>query len=216
MATYKTIYARIIPTNGVTNEKFSVSVSGVTATVEGQKTWTSGAMNFAITPTSTGTLTVTFKNDTLNQVIGTRVIRIEEMLSNYSTGVFEFTVGKYTAAGDPVIWGIGSTRSTVIGVELIDTIAIDGVNANMYGCRFVEKLGTASAYLDIVTLVDNVPPSNKPFYAKLTNLANNETYTTSLLTYDALLGWHIDVNDTIAATLATIFIAGNRVRLELV
>jgi Flp pilus assembly protein TadG len=84
MASYKTVYARITPNNGVANEKYSVSVTGVTATVDGQKTWTSGAMNFAITPTSAGTMTVTFKNDTLNQIIGSRVIGIGSDTYGYS------------------------------------------------------------------------------------------------------------------------------------
>jgi hypothetical protein len=36
------VYARITPTNGVSGDKFSVTVTGITATVAAQKTWTSG------------------------------------------------------------------------------------------------------------------------------------------------------------------------------
>ena len=73
---YPTVYARITPTNGVSGDKYSVSVTGVTATVDTQKTWSSGSLIFAITPSALGTMVVTFKNDTLGITIGTKSIPV--------------------------------------------------------------------------------------------------------------------------------------------
>ena len=75
---YPTVYARITPTNGVSGDKYSVSVTGVTATVDTQKTWSSGSLIFAITPSALGTMVVTFKNDTTGTVIGTKSIVVKE------------------------------------------------------------------------------------------------------------------------------------------
>ena len=73
---YDTFYAKLVPNGAVTGTKYSVSISGVTAIVDGQKTYTGADMYFAITPKSSGNATVTFRNDTDGDVIGTRPILI--------------------------------------------------------------------------------------------------------------------------------------------
>lgn len=106
---YKTIYARITPINGYTDEKYSVAVSGVTAVVDGQKTWSGdGAMNFAITPTSAGTMTVTFKNDTLNQIIGNRVISTTEDITILSISGSTIKTENYESQDYNIIWGMNT------------------------------------------------------------------------------------------------------------
>ena len=73
---YTTFYAKLTPNGAAVGTKYSVSVSGITAIVEGQKTYSGQAMYFAITPKSSGNATVTFRNDTTGDVIGTRPILI--------------------------------------------------------------------------------------------------------------------------------------------
>jgi hypothetical protein len=73
---YDTFYAKLVPNGAVTGTKYSVSISGVTAIVDGQKTYTGADMYFAITPKSSGNATVTFRNDTDGDVIGTKTIMV--------------------------------------------------------------------------------------------------------------------------------------------
>ena len=73
---YSTFYARLVPNGAATGTKFSVSVSGISAVVEATKTWSSGALLFSIKPKSSGQATVTFKNDTTGDIIGTKTIMV--------------------------------------------------------------------------------------------------------------------------------------------
>ena len=73
---YDTFYAKLVPNGAVTGTKYSVSISGVTAIIAGQKTYTGADMYFAITPKSSGNAIVTFKNDTTGDIIGTRNILV--------------------------------------------------------------------------------------------------------------------------------------------
>lgn len=73
---YDTFYAKLVPNGAVTGTKYSVSISGVTAIVGSQKTYTGADMYFAITPKSSGNAIVTFKNDTTGDIIGTRNILV--------------------------------------------------------------------------------------------------------------------------------------------
>lgn len=73
---YSTFYAKLIPNGAIEGTKYSVSVSGITATTDGQKSYGSAPMYFAIKPKSSGTATVSFLNDTTGDVIGTKQILV--------------------------------------------------------------------------------------------------------------------------------------------
>lgn len=90
--TFPTVYARLTPTNGESGEKYSVSVSGVTAIVEGQKTWSTGTLSFAITPSTGGNATITFKNDSTGDVIGTRSLKVIAAPKPYYMGTHNLVV----------------------------------------------------------------------------------------------------------------------------
>lgn len=134
--TYKTFYARITPINGIPGEKYSVVVSGITAEVDGQKTWSgNGAMNFAIKPTAAGVANIVFKNDTLNQIIGVRKINIDTLIPTYNLLFTSDSAGNNVQSsvneGGTTYLVIRTTNvdnGTVINVTLtgIDTVDIGG------------------------------------------------------------------------------------------
>ena len=220
---YKTIYARITPINGVSGEKYSVTVSGITAIVDGQKTWSGGAMNFAITPTSAGTMTVTFKNDTLNQIIGTRTVMIGDL--KYS-GASTFTVGSYTLGTD--VYEIGyidyPNASPKVGVKLNDDLKINNQLINMLSCYILNV--TASSEVSLFFSVNNPNIINETagIIIKLTNLSNNVTYEGSEVELVSLGGgdntgtWSFGIRESRAsqvAALRSIMTVGTNVKVEI-
>lgn len=73
---YSTFYARLVPNGGTPGTTYGVSVSGITAVVDADKTWTTGPLLFAIKPKCSGLATVTFKNVTTGEVLGTKDILV--------------------------------------------------------------------------------------------------------------------------------------------
>lgn len=205
------VYARITPTNGVSGDKFSVTVTGITATVDAQKTWTSGSLNFAIIPESSGTATVTFKNDTKNVTIGTRTFVSKP--SNRATFISE-----YYSDSSQQLWGY--TFNTNLGTELTDNIMINGVLVDLGICYFSTNVtGTGNGILT-VWVAATVSFNYNVIKAKCTNTSSGLTYTSVTMQPISIgpngTGWFADVADADLTKLKTIFADGQTVRLELI
>lgn len=206
------VYARITPTNGVSGDKFSVTVTGITATVDAQKTWTSGSLNFAIIPKSSGTATVTFKNDTKNVTIGTRTFVSKP--NNSATFISEYNPNY----SQQQLWGY--TFNTNLGTELTDNIKINDVLVDLGICIFSTNVaGTGNGILS-VWVAATVSFNYNVIKAKCTNTSSGLTYT-SVATQLILVGpngtgWSADVADADLTKLKTIFADGQTVRLELI
>ncbi len=209
------VYGRITLTNGVSGHVFSVSVTGVTAIVDGQKTWTSGNLNFNMSFTSTGTATITFRNDTLNTVIGTKTISVTKI----SSGNGLFTVAS-VSDGKGYIWrGYDSINSPyTYGVELNDTLKYNNslVESQVCSLHIAENGDLALQYwCGNVWLFNADPVLN----FKLTNMTTGETYITGNVTGGKLmmnvLWWHV-VPVGSQALLNRMFTAGQNIKIEFV
>ena len=205
------VYARITPTNGVSGDKFSVTVTGITATVAAQKTWTSGSLNFAIIPKSSGTATVTFKNDTKNVTIGTRTFVSKP--NNSATFISE-----YYSDSSQQLWGYAF--NTNLGTELTDNIKINDVLVDLGICDFSTNVaGTGNGILS-VWVAATVSFNYNVIKAKCTNTSSGLTYTSvamqPILVGPNGTGWFADVADADLTKLKTIFADGQTVRLELI
>ena len=205
------VYARITPTNGVSGDKFSVTVTGITATVDAQKTWTSGSLNFAIIPKSSGTATVTFKNDTKNVTIDTRTFVSKP--NNSATFISE-----YYSDSSQQLWGYA--KNTNLGTELTDNIKINDVLVDLGICDFSTNVaGTGNGILS-VWVTATVSFNYNVIKAKYTNTSSGLTYT-SVAMQPIFVGtngtaWFADVADADLTKLKTIFADGQTVRLELI
>ena len=101
-------YLRLGTINGVSGDKFTVTASGVSAIVDGEKTWTNGNLNFLVTPTSTGTITLTIRNVTLgNIVVGTETI-------NVVVGFIATPNGSYNHSNGPAEFILAPNSSKLI------------------------------------------------------------------------------------------------------
>lgn len=209
------VYGRITLTNGVSGHVFSVSVTGVTAIVDGQKTWTSGNLNFNMSFTSTGTATITFRNDTLNTVIGTKTISVTKI----SSGNGLFTVASETD-GNGYNWrGYDSINSLyTYGVELNDTLKYNNslVESQICSLHIAENGDLALQYwCGNVWLFNADPVLN----FKLTNMTTGETYITGNVTGGTLMAnvlwWHV-VPVGSQALLNRMFTAGQNIKIEFV
>ncbi len=205
------VYARITPTNGVSGDKFSVTVTGITATVDAQKTWTSGSLNFAIIPKSSGTATVTFKNDTKNVTIGTRTFVSKP--NNSATFISE-----YYSDSSQQLWGY--TFNTNLGTELTDNIKINDVLVDLGICDFSTNVaGTGNGILS-VWVAATVSLNYNVIKAKCTNTSSGLTYTSVAMQLIFVgpngTGWFAGVADADLTKLKTIFADGQTVRLELI
>ena len=209
------VYGRITLTNGVSGHVFSVSVTGVTAIVDGQKTWTSGNLNFNMSFTSTGTATITFRNDTLNTVIGTKTISVTKI----SSGNGLFTVASETGVNGNNWRGYDSFNSPYIyGVELNDTLKYNNslVESQVCSLHIAENGDLALQYwCGNVWLFNADPVLN----FKLTNMTTGETYITGNVTGGKLminvLWWHV-VPVGSQALLNRMFTAGQNIKIEFV
>ena len=205
------VYARITPTNGVSGDKFSVTVTGITATVAAQKTWTSGSLNFAIIPKSSGTATVTFKNDTKNVTISTRTFVSKP--NNSATFISE-----YYSDSSQQLWGYAF--NTNLGTALTDNIKINDVLVDLGICDFSTNVaGTGNGILS-VWVAATVSFNYNVIKAKCTNTSSGLTYT-SVAMQPIFVGhngtaWFADVADADLTKLKTIFADGQTVRLELI
>lgn len=175
-----TFYARITPTNGVSGDVFGVTVSGVSATVEANKTWTSGELAFAITPSGWGNMVITFKNITLNTIIGTKTVSIVNNeavpVGNIGMGTFTITCGKSNKVGTSTLfyYGYGTNiDKTRYGTLLSSnfryydtTLGLDAVwlTHNEFGGRI------AVYFSDFITV-----PETLRYLMSFTNLSTNET-----------------------------------------
>lgn len=177
-----TFYARITPTHGVSGDVYSVSISGVTGTVEGQKTWTGGELSFAITPTGSGVMTITFKNLTLNQTIGTKTVTINNNeavpLGNLNMGSFTLLVGRSDKVGTSDIYYYGKGVST--NGKAFGTISNN--TANYYGAQIIPKdvwlmRGMNVSFLSIQFEESSVLPLTLKYDVKYTNLSTNQSKT---------------------------------------
>lgn len=177
---YPTVYARITPTNGVSGDKYSVSVTGVTATVDTQKTWSSGSLNFAITPSALGTMVVTFKNDTTGTIIGTKSIEVK---SKYLLNSATFKVGNMVT--DSVMHNTGYIAyahvDPKVGIKINDDLKINNTLLNLISSYIYHV--PANNELTLIMSVGNysVFTGNMKPVITLTNLSNNLTYTSSAL-----------------------------------
>lgn len=121
---YTTFYAKLTPNGAAVDTKYSVSVSGITAIVEGQKTYSGQAMYFAITPKSSGNAVITFKNDTTGDIIGTKQILVRSTTlarPTYSLSASATTVNE----GGTVTFSI-DTSDVAVGTNI--AYAITGVS----------------------------------------------------------------------------------------
>ena len=206
------VYARITPTNGVSGDKFSVTVTGITATVDAQKTWTSGSLNFAIIPKSSGTATVTFKNDTKNVTIGTRTFVSKP--SNSATFISE-----YYSDSSQQAWGYA--YNTNLGTELTDNIIINGVLVDLGICYFSTNVaGTGNGILAVWVAAPLSTFNYNVIKAKCINTSSGLTYTSVAMQLINIgpngTGWFAGVADADLSKLKTIFANGQTVRLELI
>ena len=209
------VYGRITLTNGVSGHVFSVSVTGVTAIVDGQKTWTSGNLNFNMSFTSTGTATITFRNDTLNTVIGTKTISVTKI----SSGNGLFTVASETDVKGYNWRGYDTINSPyTYGVELNDTLKYNNslVESQVCSLHIAENGDLALQYwCGNVWLFNADPVLN----FKLTNMTTGETYITGNVTGGKLmmnvLWWHV-VPVGSQALLNRMFTAGQNIKIEFV
>lgn len=220
MASYKTIYARIIPTNGVANEKFSVSVSGVAATVDAPKIWTSGALNFAITPNASGRMIVNFKNDTLNQIIGSREIGIGS--DTYAKGTI-FEVGTWQQTSTLKHLGYGQNSTTNFGKEIVDNLTFENKFVGLGYCSFIGNLDGSNTVggINITITNDTAIGSTDTFRLRFTNLTNNISLTPTVFTYSymSLPGsttWDVMLDAAQTALARQIFVAGQQVGVEMI
>lgn len=133
---YSTFYAKLTPNGAVAGTKYSVSVAGVTAIVDGQKIYGSTAIYFAIKPKSSGTATITFRNDTTGDIIGTRQIVIRSTtlakptytLSASATSVNEGGTVTFTVDTTDVLVNT-NIPYTITGVSLTD-ISLPSLTGN--------------------------------------------------------------------------------------
>jgi hypothetical protein len=209
------VYGRITLTNGVSGHVFSVSVTGVTAIVDGQKTWTSGNLNFNMSFTSTGTATITFRNDTLNTVIGTKTISVTKI----SSGNGLFTVASVSDRNGYNWRGYDSINSSyTYGVELNDTLKYNNslVESQICSLHIAENGALVLQYwCGNVWLFNADPVLN----FKLTNMTTGETYITGNVTGGILMmnvmWWHV-VPVGSQALLNRMFTAGQNIKIEFV
>lgn len=149
---YSTFYARLVPNRALAGTKYSIAVTGVTAVIDGQKTYGSAAMYFAIKPKSSGMATVTFKNDTTGDIIGTKTIMVRSnTLANptYDLNVSATSVnegGTITFTVDTSDVPVNTNIPyTITGVSLID-INLPSLTGNFK----VGVDGTASLSITII------------------------------------------------------------------
>lgn len=172
-------YARITPTNAIVGEKFSISITGVTAGIDAQKTWSGGSLNFKIIPTSTGAAVVTFKNDTLNKIIGTKSINIAALSSN---GKATIKIGKriYPDSGGSVV-DVGYAATSGFGELIYDTLTIQGTPLGLTIFSYLVVQGDYSNAALFIT-VSNTQALTKLYagtvYFKCTNTRTGATFTT--------------------------------------
>lgn len=149
---YDTFYAKLVPNGAVTGTKYSVSISGVTAIVDGQKTYTGADMYFAITPKSSGNATVTFRNDTTGDVIGTRPILIRS--TTLAVPTYTLTASATSVnEGGTVTFSI-DTSDVTVGTNIayaITGVSVADINlASLTGNFSVTANGTALLPIKII------------------------------------------------------------------
>lgn len=220
-----TFYARVTPINGVSGDVFGVDVSGVTATVEGNKTWTGGELAFAITPTGWGNMVVTFKNITLNTVIGTKTIPI---VNNEATPIGDIGLGTYTiTCGKSNQVGTSNVYYYGYGNNLDNTKYGTLLSSNF---RYYEKPlgldtvwlmpgGGNNIWLHIRLLDYTAIPSTLKCVITFTNLTTNETmsifnHLDNRPLYGYLQGIVIEDSVEISKWLR-IFTPGQQIRMSL-
>lgn len=149
---YSTFYAKLTPNGAVSGTVFSISVTGITAVTDGQKTYGTTPLYFAITPKSSGMATVTFKNDTTGDIIGTKTIMVRSnTLANptYDLNVSATSVnegGTITFTVDTSDVSVNTNIPyTITGVSLSD-IDLPSLTGNFK----VTSNGTASLPIKII------------------------------------------------------------------
>lgn len=165
---YSTFYARLVPNGGTSGTKYGVSVSGITAVVDADKTWTSGPMLFAIKPKSSGLATVTFHNITTGDVLGTKDILVRSTtkakptykLTASATSVNEGGTVTFTLDTSDIAPN-ANVAYKITGVSLSD-ISLTSLTGNF-------KVGTDGTSTLVVTIKeDQVTDGNKTLKLELT------------------------------------------------
>lgn len=189
---YNTFYAKLTPNGVVAGIKYSISVVGITAVIDGQKTYDSTPMYFAITPKSSGRATITFKNDTTGEVLGTRQMLVRSLtlanptynLTSSATSVNEG--GTVTFTLDTTDVPVNSTFAySVTGIN-----AADLETGTLTGSFKIEQDGFARVTFKLKE--DELTEGTETMTLSITslNLSKSVTINDTSLTRTFDVGWY--------------------------
>ena len=201
---YDTFYAKLVPNGAVTGTKYSVSISGVTAIVDGQKTYTGADMYYAITPKSSGNATVTFRNDTTGDVIGTRPILIRS--TTLAVPTYTLTASATSVnEGGTVTFSI-DTSDVPVGTNIayaITGVSVADISLGSLTGNFVVT-ADGSADLPITITNDALSEGTETLTLTLTGkgLSKAVTINDTSLTPTYNVGWYSNSTGTTAITNA--------------
>lgn len=199
---YSTFYAKLTPNGAVNGTRYSISVTGITwEGTDGLVTYSGVPLYFTIKPKSSGLATVTFKNETTGDVIGSKQILVRSTtlakptysLAASATSINEGGTVTFTLDTSDVLRNT-NVPYTITGVSVAD-ISLNSLKGNF-------TIGVNGiATLPITLVNDELSEGTETLTLAIDQVAGlsrsvtiNDTSLTP--TYD--LGWYSSVNGSTA------------------
>lgn len=199
---YSTFYAKLTPNGAVSGTRYSISVTGVTwEGTDGLVTYSGVPLYFTIKPKSSGLATVTFKNETTGDVIGSKQILVRSTtlakptysLAASATSINEGGTVTFTLDTSDVLRNT-NVPYTITGVSVAD-ISLNSLKGNF-------TIGVNGiATLPITLVNDELSEGTETLTLaidQVAGLSRSVTISDTSLTPTYDLGWYSSVNGSTA------------------